>query len=186
MFHKIGIRTHVVVVLACLLVHPIHSGGSRVHSATAQGPRSAPALAVIVNAKNPTTGLTMAALKYHFKLKRTYWSNKKPSRLFLRPAGSPEMDILLKEIYRVSYVRMRRDFVAQCNRGRNSYVPQPLNRDADAIERVRKDPSAFTVIMAASLPAKLNGIRVLSLDKKKPGEPGYPLLGKLKSQETEP
>ena len=100
---------------------------------------------------------------------------------FLRREESPEMVILLERVYRKSYRRLILDFVAKVNRGDITAAPTILGSNQDAIKTVETNPRAFTVVLAKKLPKKPNKrIRVLRLDNKKPGEPGYPLFAKSK------
>lgn len=157
-----------VAVLAALLSPSTVAGG------TAAAP--ARQLAVVVNARNPATDLSFRQLKAHLKLDMRYWSNRKPCRLYLRPAGSVEMKILLKQVYKTDYGSLLRDFKQREHRGEIGFLPRTAKRTEEALGYVRKLEGGFTVVLADQIPADAKGIRVLKLDGKLPGEPGYPLV----------
>ena len=76
--------------------------------------------------------------------------------------------------------RLRREFEDRLNRGSISYRPKILNTDEDAFQYVRRDVRAFTVVDAELVKGRqIDGIRVLTIDRKKPGEDGYPLTWRL-------
>lgn len=142
-----------------------------VQAATPQ--RASVALAVIVNPKNPTTNLTSAQLGSYLRLEQQFWSNKQRCKLFLRPSSSVEMAILLKHVYKMSSSELRRYWVGKVFRGEISAKPSVIPTAAAAGARVRKVVGAITVVRSSEVPA---GVRVLSVDGKKPGESGYPLV----------
>ena len=133
-----------------------------------------PVLAVIVNPKNPTTNLTFNQLRSYMKLEHQFWPNKKRCVLLLRPSSSPEMQILLKKVYRTSPDQLRKYWVGKVFRGEISSKPGVVPTAKAAGTRVRKIPAALTVVLANETP---EGVRVLTIDGKKPGDPGYPLVG---------
>ena len=51
-----------------------------------------------------------------------------------------------------------------------AYVPSPKA----ATKKIRTSPGAISVVRAADIP---KGVRVLKINGKKPGQPGYPLVG---------
>ena len=131
-------------------------------------------LAVIVNPKNPTTNLTWHQLRSYLKLEQQFWPNKQRSTLFLRPSSSPEMQILLAKVYRMSANELRKYWVGKVFRGEIPAKPAVVPNAAAAGTRVHKVPGALTVVLADQTP---EGVRVLTIDGKKPGDPGYPLVG---------
>jgi hypothetical protein len=52
-----------------------------------------------------------------------------------------------------------------------AYVPSSKK----AAQKIRTSPGAVSVVRVADIP---KGVRVLTINGKKPGQPGYPLLGK--------
>ena len=136
----------------------------------AQGPV---VVAVIVNPKNPTTNLTSAQLSSYFRLEQQFWSNKQRCAFFLRPSNSPEMEVLLDRIYRMSNSALRRYWVGKVFRGEIAAKPSVIPTSAAAGARVRKVVGALTVVLSTEIP---DGVRVLTVDGKKPGDAGYALV----------
>ena len=131
-------------------------------------------LAVIVNPKNPTTNLTWHQLRSYLKLEHQFWPNKERCALFLRPSSSPEMQLLLGKVYRMDANELRKYWVGKVFRGEIPARPAVVPSAAAAGTRVHKVPGALTVVLADQTP---EGVRVLTIDGKKPGDPGYPLVG---------
>ena len=132
-------------------------------------------LAIIVNPKNPTTNLKLADLRAYFKADRTFWPNGKRIQLYLRKSGSPEMQILLDDVYEMSASRLRRYLRGKNFRGEvtggKAYTIAPSTDKA--IARVKANVGAISVVLASEVK---EGVRVLSIDGKRPGDEGYPLV----------
>ena len=129
-------------------------------------------LAVIVHPKNPATNLDLDALRTYFKLERQFWPDKKRVKLFLRPSRSLEMQILEDVVYRMSSSELRKYWIGKVFRGEIPAKPAIVPTASAAGARVRDVPEAFTVVLANEVP---EGVRVLTIDGKKPGDAGYPL-----------
>jgi len=142
-----------------------------------------PVLAVIVNPKNSTTNLTFNELRPYLKLERQFWPNKERCTLLLRPSSSPEMKILLEEVYRMNADELRKYWVGKVFRGEIPARPAVVPTAEAAGTRVRKVPAALTVVLADQMP---EGVRALTIDGKKPGDPGYRLVGAAASIDTAP
>ena len=141
----------------------------------AQDPEKKPAeLAVIVNLKNPTTELSLGALRSYFKLDRQYWPGRKPCKPFLRPNRSTETRILLEDVYRMTATELRRYWIGKRFRGEITSLPPIAPTAENAVAAVMKEEGAISVVLASEVPKE--GVRVLRIDGKKPGEPGYPLV----------
>ena len=139
-----------------------------------EAPDEVPVLAVIVNPKNSTTNLTFNQLRSYMKLERQFWPDKERCALLLRPSNSPEMKILLEQVYRMSADELRKYWVGKVFRGEIPARPAVVPTAAAAGTRVRKVPAALTVVLSDQMP---EGVRALTIDGKKPGDPGYPLVG---------
>lgn len=139
------------------------------------------ALAIVVNLKNPTTNLSLSDLRAYFKHDRTFWPSGRRVQLYLRKTGSPEMKILLDEVYEMSAARLRRYLRGKNFRGEvtggKAYSIAPSTEKA--VARVRATEGAVTVVLASEVP---EGVRVLSIDGKRPGEEGYPLVAAPKEE----
>jgi len=130
------------------------------------------ALAVIVNPKNPVTNLSFNELRAYLKLEQQFWPDKQRIQLFLRPSKSTEMQILLEQVYRMSSAKLRKYWVGKVFRGEISSKPSVVPTAKSARTRVLKVPGALTVVMLDEVP---EGVRVLTIDGKQPGDEGYRL-----------
>jgi len=139
----------------------------------APGALTAKALAVIVNPRNPTTNVSFNELRSYLKLERGFWPDKTRCELLLRPSNSLEMEILFAKVYRMSSDELRKYWVGKVFRGEISAKPSVVPTVASACSRVQKILGALTVMLADEVP---EGVRVLTIDGKKPGDEGYPLF----------
>lgn len=136
-------------------------------------PSAAPvALAVIVNPKNPTIGLTFTELRSHLKLELQFWSNGERATLLLRASDSEETKILLASVYEMAARDLRKYWIGRVFRGEIAAAPTIVPTAAAAGARVRDSEGAFSIVLATEVP---EGVRVLAIDGKRPGEAGYPL-----------
>lgn len=138
----------------------------------AKQPPAAQELAVIVNQTNPTTGLTLAQLRAHCKLEVQFWDGGERAQLFLPRYDSPEMKILLDRAYGMTPRELRKYWVGRVFRGEIPAEPTVVPTTDAAVKRVRDRAGAFSVVMAKDVP---EGVRVLTIDGKRPGDPDYPL-----------
>jgi hypothetical protein len=144
-------------------------------------------LAVIVHEKNPLSDVSVRKLRAYFKLSSQFWPDRRGIELYLRPPRSNEMEILLERVYEPwTYQKLDDHWTFKINRGELTYRPRIVRSTKDALERVRKAAGAVTVVLADELPAETEGFKVLTLDRKRPGDPGYPLVaGKENGSEIE-
>ncbi len=132
-------------------------------------------LAVIVNKKNPVTDLQFSELRAIMTLERQFWPDRHRVALYLPRSNTAEHKILLDKIYKMSTKKLRKYWVLKMFSGdipaKPAYVPSPKA----AAKKIRTSPGAISVVRIADIP---KGVRVLKINGKKPGQPGYPLVGK--------
>ena len=92
--------------------------------------------------------------------------------LFLRPGRSTEMQILRDEVYKMTKARLIKYWVRRVNSGEIPSKPSVTPTAKSARARVLKVPTALTVVMLDEVP---EGVRVITIDGKKPGDEGYRL-----------
>jgi hypothetical protein len=147
-------------------------GTASVGTGTGAEAETRQALAVIVNPKNPVTNLSFNELRAYLKLEQQFWPDKKRIELFLRPSKSTEMQILLDEVYKMTNAKLRKYWVGKVFRGEIPSKPGVVPTAKSARTRVLKVPSALTVVMLDEVP---EGVRVITIDGKLPGDEGYRL-----------
>ena len=136
------------------------------------------AVAVIVNPRNPATNLSLRQLRSHLKLEQQFWPDRDRVELFLRPSRSLEMEVLLAEVYRMTSDELRKYWVGKVFRGDIPAKPAVIPNARAAGIRVGKLEHALTVVLASDVP---EGVRVLTIDGKKPSDREYPLVVRRKS-----
>jgi len=148
-------------------------------SGAAPGTEAAPkpvAYAVIVHPKNPVKGISFKDLRAFMKLDRQFWPNKKRCEVFLPGRKTGAYKLVLERVYKMKHKKLQKYWVRKLYAGdipaKPSYVPSAKA----AIAQVGRTLGGLSIIRADSVPAK--GVRVLTLDGKKPGDKGYPLTAK--------
>ena len=90
----------------------------------------------------------------------------------MRESGAAEKKVVLKKIYRMDDLALKRYLLGKLYSGTISGYPKTLGSN-EAVKRfVSQIPSALGYIDAASLD---NDVRALRIDGRLPGEPGYAL-----------
>jgi hypothetical protein len=160
------------ILTAALLALVTASVGTGPGPAMEAGTEARQALAIIVNPKNSVTNLSFNELRAYFKLEQQFWPDKQRIEVFLRPSSSTEMQILLDEVYKMTSAKLRKYWVGRVFRGEIPSKPSVVPTAKSARTRVLKVPTALTVVMLDEVP---EGVRVITIDGKKPGDEGYRL-----------
>lgn len=168
-----ALSTLLVLALGLLTIGATAAANRAPREGRGAGREEPDALAVIVNPKNPTTNLSFTQLRSYLKLEQQFWPSKERVELFLRPTRSTEMELLLSEVYRMSSDELRKYWVGKIFRGEIDARPAVIPTARAAGARVSKIEGALTVVLASEVPA---GVRVLSVDGKRPGDADYPLV----------
>lgn len=132
-----------------------------------------PGVAVIVNPANNCPDPTLQEVHAILTLQRQFWKDGRRIVLILPASGSFEKSVLLEKVYRRTDAELRKDWARRLFAGEIPAVPTSL-RSADALfAAVRRSPGAIAIVPAsAAIPP---GVRVLAIEGKRPGQPGYPL-----------
>ncbi|HEX5052627.1 MAG TPA: hypothetical protein VFZ65_12700 [Planctomycetota bacterium] len=134
-------------------------------------------LAIIVNAKNPTKDLSSVHLRLVCKLETQFWSNNERVQLGLRPGDTPEMKILCEHVYGMTQDELSKYWTGRLFRGQIPAEPAILRSSDAAIRFVKRSAGALSVIPATEIAKVPKEVRVLTIDGKLPGQPGYALEG---------
>ena len=161
------------VVILAVMAAATTAGGSD-STVTTDESRAAGAVVVIVNTANSCPSPTLLELRDILSLRQQYWKDGRRVILILPASGSLEKSVLLKTVYRTTDDVLRRDWAQRLFTGEIPAVPSSLRSPAARIGAVKHSLGAISVIPASEAPP---GVRVLSIDGKLPGEPGYPMLG---------
>jgi hypothetical protein len=134
--------------------------------------KSSTDLAVVVNTRNPTSEISASALSLLLSGERRFWNGNAPVQLVLRQPGSREFDVAVNRLLKMNGTDFRQVWKTRVFRGEAHSEPTYVPSSGMAAQFSRDLPGALTVLAACDLP---NDAKVLKVDGKYPGEPGYPL-----------
>ena len=86
-----------------------------------------------------------------------------------------ESKILRKNVYGMKKAQLRKYWIGKLFRGEIPAKPSVAPTTAAAAARVLKTRGAMSVVLSNHIP---DNVRVLTIDNKRPGENGYPLVSK--------
>ena len=139
----------------------------------AKAAASAP-IAVIVHEQVPVEDLSLAELRRIFLGERQFWSKELMITLLTPPHGSPERKVLLRKIYgEQNEVRYQRHWINKLFSDGAQGGPKITGSPEMSASLARVIPGAIALVPADDIP---EGVKVLRIDGKRPGEKGYPLV----------
>jgi ABC-type phosphate transport system substrate-binding protein len=160
----------VVTAPASALLLYVMSGGP---PAAAVEPRRNPGpMAIVVHRSNPVEELSLAELRSLFLGERQRWPNGRRITLVLPEAGLPEGEAALKLIYRMSEAELNHHFLRAVYRGQAVGAPKRLSSSDRVVRFVFNVPGAIGCVPAQDVDGS---VKVLRVEGRPPGEPGYPL-----------
>jgi ABC-type phosphate transport system substrate-binding protein len=129
-------------------------------------------IAVVVHPDTPITNLSMAEVRKVFLGDRQYWSTNVPVVLLMRAPVARERDVVLKTIYQMSDAQFKQYWIAKIFRAESASAPKVVYSNDMANELVSSIPGAIAFIDWQEVRP---GVKIVRVDGKLPGEPGYPL-----------
>ncbi|HEU5400797.1 MAG TPA: hypothetical protein VFU86_05540 [Terriglobales bacterium] len=129
-------------------------------------------IAVAVNSKNPVNNLNMSDLRDIFECDRTTWTSGDRIVLFSRMSNTPEYAVMLKSIYRMTESDYRQYWVMRQVRGESSCKATELPSRGITRDALRMYPGAIALIRLSEV---MPDMKVISVQGKRPDDPGYPL-----------
>lgn len=126
---------------------------------------------VIANKDYPSADISMNDLKACFKLEKKLVGNAE-TIIFLRPSGSPEGEVAMKKIYEMGADQLETYWTARIFQGHLTSQPSTKRTASLAIAAVSREKGALSLV---SLKEANEQVKVLTIDGKKPTDPGYPL-----------
>lgn len=141
--------------------------------APSRGGGGAP-IAVIVHEQVPIDNLSLAELRQIFLGERQLWAHELTVTLLLPPRGTPERQVLLDKIYQQrSEVEVQHYWINRLFGDEVQSGPKITGSNEMSASLVRVIPGAIALVPAHRIP---QGVKVLRIDGKKPGQAGYPLV----------
>lgn len=133
------------------------------------------AYAVVTNASVPAIALTLDDLRSVFFFRRKFWSGGNRVTLLLPSSGLDARRVVLEEIYRLSDAGLKRLILEKLFQGEIDGAPRVVDSYQQALAYVAAARGTVTIVRADAIPASQQGVKVLRIDGKLPGEGGYPL-----------
>ncbi|MFN7989640.1 MAG: hypothetical protein U0529_19360 [Thermoanaerobaculia bacterium] len=140
--------------------------------APASGPEKSSPVAFVVNSGNAVTELTSAQLRRIYLGEETRWDGKTKITILLLPAGREERRVLLERLLLMSDADFVHHWIAKVFQGEATSGPKTVSTPASMEKLVTGLPGAIGFLRAGDVTPG-GPLRVLRIDGKVPGEPGY-------------
>lgn len=128
-------------------------------------------LAIIVNKANPTEALSLRDLGKIFKAEKQFWDGEK-IHLLMREQGSWEKEVILKKVYQMSDEEVKKFWLGNLFRGEVASFPAVFGSVTRIKSLIKNMPGAIGFIDSKVID---DSLKVIKIEGKLPGEPGYPL-----------
>jgi hypothetical protein len=129
-------------------------------------------VAVVVNSSVPVGEISFTELRRVFLGERQFWSSSLRISLLLHAPVARERDVLLKTVYEMSEAQLRQHWIGKVFRAEVPSAPQMFFSDEEITQALAAIPGSIAAVDAMRLP---RGLKVLKVDGRLPGEPGYRL-----------
>jgi len=160
MKHANGWRLSLVAAGLCVL-------------AAAATPRAQAAeYAVVTNPDVAVTDLKFADLRKILLGDRQFWTTGQKITLIIRAPVSDERTLLLDQVYDMTEAQYRQYWISKVFRAEATSEPKIVISSGEILELVGAIPGAVSIVDNAEIP---EGLHVIKIDGKLPGDPGYPL-----------
>jgi ABC-type phosphate transport system substrate-binding protein len=136
----------------------------------AQG--KSPDLAIVVNPACSLTDISLPELAKIFKAQRAKNPDGKKFVLISRETGSPEREAILASVYQMSDPRYEKYFLAATFAGTIQSAPKVIVASVSVCQFVASEPGAIGYLRASEADGT---VKVLKIEGKAPGNPGYPI-----------
>ena len=129
-------------------------------------------VAVVVNSTVPVGDMSFTELRRVFLGERQFWSSSLRISVLLHAPAARERDVLLKTVYEMSEAQLRQHWIGKVFRAEAPSAPQMFFSDEEIVQALAAIPGSIAAVDATHIP---RGLRVLKIDGRLPGEPGYRL-----------
>jgi hypothetical protein len=135
-------------------------------------PAHAADIAIIVHPDTPVYNITLTQTRKLLLGEQQFWNSKLRVTLLLRAPLARERDVVLGVLYHMTEAEFRQYWITRLFRAESVSGPKIVYSNQMAIELVNTLPGSIAFVDASQVP---KGLRMLKIDGKLPGEPGYPL-----------
>lgn len=169
---RVPLRWRALLAWAALLLTSLGAGGAPAAVAARRAPEPA-ALAIVVHADNPTVDVSLEELRRLLLLQKQFWDPRTRVVLLARPASSVEQKVLLAKVYQMDEAALRKQFVQRLYAGEIPALPTVVKSCAAVAKLARQSRGVLTALLTDEVP---EGVKVLRVEGRLPGEAGYPLV----------
>jgi ABC-type phosphate transport system substrate-binding protein len=159
-----------VICCSTILVALLLCCGMQAGSQIAPTVKASNDIAVVVNANNAYDRLSPEDLRKILLGERRFWRGNVQVALILRQQGVRERDQVLEVLLKMSNADFEKLWQAKMFRGEASSLPLAVPSNGMVSEYVADTPGAISFVVGKNLRPDL---KVLKIDGKLPGEPGY-------------
>jgi hypothetical protein len=147
-------------------------GDSPLRAQSSAGSKDSGDIAVVVNAVNPETNISVAHLRRLLLGDRRFWAGNVRVKLVLRERGAHERDRVLTSLLDMDNRAFDEHWRAKVFRGESAEEPLTVPSKELVIEYALGTPGALTFMLEKDVPPQL---KILRVEGKLPGEHGYAL-----------
>lgn len=129
-------------------------------------------IAVVVHPDVAIDNLPLAELRRMLLGDREFWPSGVRVTLLLRAPIAKERDVAVQHVCEMTEAQFRQHWIAKVFRAETPNGPKIVYSGEMALDQVSRVPGALTFVEAS---AAGRGVKILKIDGKLPGQPGYPL-----------
>jgi hypothetical protein len=129
-------------------------------------------LAVVVNKSTLPETVELGELRQMILGEKVKWRDGGTVIAVQTPPNSPEREMVMKTVYRMSDPALRRYYMLATFNGKELVMPRDVNSAAALKKFVATNPGAVGCIFASEVD---DTVKVLKVDGAAPGDPGYKL-----------
>jgi ABC-type phosphate transport system substrate-binding protein len=132
-------------------------------------------MVVVVNKSNAIESLSLSQLRKLILGDVRTWQDRKQASFVARDPSTKDFQCVLSSIVRQSVADYHRYVINAEFRGDEPMNIKVVDSDTSAARAVSSLPGAFAVIEASSVSAVSTTVKVIRIEGKELGQPGYPL-----------
>ena len=129
-------------------------------------------IAVVVHPDVAIDNLPLVELRRMLLGDREFWPSGVRVTLLLRAPIAKERDVAVQHVCEMTEAQFRQHWIAKVFRAETPNSPKIVYSGEMALDQVSRVPGALTFVEASAVG---KGVKVLKIDGKLPGQPGYPL-----------
>lgn len=129
-------------------------------------------IAVVVHPDVAIDNLPLVELRRMLLGDREFWPSGVRVTLLLRAPIAKERDVAVQQVCQMTEAQFRQHWIAKVFRAETPNSPKIVYSGEMALDQVSRVPGALTFVDGSAVG---RGMKVLKIDGKLPGQPGYPL-----------